>query len=412
MERLPLEGIRILDHTIAWAGPQATVILADMGAEVLKIEPTLRFDGLRYMGLDHSGTKEKFWEKSSWFIQVNRNKLGLTLDLSQEKGKELYLRLVKISDVVINNFTPRVMPNLGLDYERLREVKPDIIMASMPGYGCTGPYKDASAFGDCMNAFCGLDDITGHEGEPPMRLGIAYGDPTSGFAAALAIVAALRYRFKTRKGQFLDISHMEAVSKGMDGLIDYAMNKRVQKRMGNKDKYAAPQGCYPCRGTDKWAVISIATDEEWDSFCRAIDDPEWSRDARFTTFADRWEYHEELDKHVATWTSSHDRYEVMDLLQKAGVAAAPVLYPGELLEDSHYKSREFFEEADHPHAGAKLLPGMICKMSDSPCRTRFPAPCLGQHNQYVFQELLGLTDEEMSEITDAGIIGTEPQFRR
>ena len=412
MGKLPLEGIRILDHTIAWAGPQATVILADMGAEVLKIEPALRFDSLRYFGLDHAGVKGKFWEKSAWFIQVNRNKLGMTLDLSQERGKELYLRLVKISDVIINNFTPRVMPNLGLDYERLREVKSDIIVASMPGYGCTGPYKDASAFGDCMNAFSGLDDITGYEGGSPMRPGLAYGDPTSGFAAALAIVAAIRYRLKTGKGQFLDISHMEAVSKGMDGLIDYAMNKSLQKRKGNRDQYAAPQGCYPCLGNDQWATISIATDGEWERFCQAAGNPEWSRDPRFSHFAGRKEHHQELDKHMATWTSTHDRYELMDILQKNHIACAPVLYPGELLQDSHFLGREFFEEADHPHAGLKLLPGMICKMSVSPCRTRFPAPCLGQHNTYVFQELLGLTDEEMSELKEAGIIGTEPQFRR
>lgn len=411
MEKLPLGGIRILDHTIAWAGPQATVILADMGAEVIKIEPLIRFDGLRYFGLNYSKSNEKFWERSPWFIQVNRNKLGITLDLSDERGKELYLRLVKISDVVINNFTPRVMPNLGLGYEQLCEVRPDIIMASMPGYGCTGPYKNAVAFGDCINAFCGLDTITGFEDGPPMRLGIAYGDPTGGFATALAVVAALHYRLKTGKGQFLDISHMEAVSKGMDGLIDYALNKRVQERMGNKDTYAAPQGCYPCKGTDQWAVISIVTNEEWDNFCSAIGNPGWSKDTRFSTFAGRYEYHDELDKHIAIWTSLHDRYEVMEILQKAGIASAPVLYPGELLQDPQFVDREFFEETVNPYAGKKLLPGMICKLSDTTCRTRMPAPCLGQHNQYVYQELLGLNEEEIQELAEAGIIGTEPKFR-
>ena len=409
MAGLPLEGIRILDHTIAWAGPQGTVVLADLGAEVIKIEALFRFDGMRYHGI-RFGMKEKFWEKAPWFIQVNHNKLGITLDLSKERGKELYLKLVRISDVVINNFTPRVMPNLGLDYEQLCEVNPEIIMVSMPGYGCTGPYAHAPAFGDCINAFCGLDEITGYEDSPPMRPGIAYGDPTGGFSAALAVLSALHYRFKTGKGQCVDVSHFEASTKCMDWLLDVAINRRVRSRVGNRDDYAAPQGCYPCKGDDKWAAISITCDEEWRKFGGLLGLPDWSSDPRFATSAGRREHHDELDKHIAAWTSLHDRYEVMDLLQKAGLASAPMLYPGELPQDPHFASRGFFEEVDHPYAGKRLLPGVLAKMSESDCRIRFPAPLLGQHNEYVYQELLGLTDDEMDELAKDGIIGTEPSF--
>ena len=201
------------------------------------------------------------------FIQLNRNKLGITIDLSQKAGKELYFKLVAVSDVVIDNFTPRVMPNLlGLDYEDRKKVKPDIIAVRMPGYGTSGPYKDAPAFGDCINAFCGLDDITGYPDGGPQRPGIAWGDPTSGLAAAFAILAAVHHRSVTGQGQYVEISHLEAATNAMDGLIDYAMNKRVQKRMANRDNFMAPQGCYPCKGDDQWIVITIADGSDWANF--------------------------------------------------------------------------------------------------------------------------------------------------
>jgi len=409
MGRLPLDGITIIDHTVAWAGPQGTVVLAGLGAEVIKIESPNRFDGMRYHGI-RFGMLDTFWERAPWFIQVNHNKLGITLDLNQEKGKALYLKLVQISDVVINNFTPRVMPNFGLGYERLRQAKPDIIMVSMPGYGCTGPYRNAVAFGDCINAFCGLDEITGYEGGPPMRPGIAYGDPTGGFAAALAVLSALYYRQKTGRGQFVDVSHFEAASKCMDWTLDYAMNGRIRSRMGNRDDYAAPQGCYPCRGEDRWVVISITSDEEWRTFCDITEHEAWSRDPRFINASGRWEHHEALDRLIAAWTGPQDRYAVMAKLQKAGLAAAPVLYPGELPEAPQFQARGFYERVEHPHAGTRWLPGMIGRMSGVDLKIRYPAPLFGQHNDYVYRELLGVTEQEMVELTAEGVIGRRPTF--
>lgn len=409
MNDLPLQNIRIIDHTIAWAGPEGTRLLADMGAEVIKVESCTRPDVMRGGGR-LLGIVDKFWERGAWFIQLNRNKLDITVDLSKKEGKELYLKLVAISDVVIDNFTPRVMPNLGLDYDELKKVKPDIIVVHQPGYGCSGPYRDAPAFGDCINAFSGLDDITGYPDGTALRPGIAYGDPTSGFAAALGILAALHYRSLTGKGQLIDISHFEITSKAMVGLIDYAMNGRVTARMGNRDATMAPQGCYPCLGDDKWVVITIADNDDWKKFGEALGDPEWCLDPRFATIEGRQQHHDELDKLIAVWTSCHDRYQVMSLLQAAGIAAAPVLYPGELLTDTHYAERGFFEKSVHPYAGTWLLPGMLCKMSHTPCGTRSPAPLLGEHNRYVYQELLGLSDDEIAELTEKGIIGTEPLY--
>lgn len=409
MSDLPLQNIRIIDHTIAWAGPQGTHLLADMGAEVIKVEACNRPDIMRGGGR-LAKKADKFWERGSWFIQLNRNKLGITVDLGKQEGKELYLKLVAVSDVVWDNFTPRVMPNLGLDYEELRKVKPDIIVLHQPGYGTSGPYRDAPAFGDCINAFSGLDDITGYPGGRPLRPGIAYGDPTSGFAAALAVLAALHYRSLTGKGQLIDVSHFEISSKAMDGLVEYAMNGRIQERMGNRDITMAPQGCYPCRGDDKWVVITIADDPEWKEFGRVLGNPEWTQDPRFATVEGRRQHHDELDRLIASYTSSHDRYEVMSLLQKAGIAAAPVLYPGELLTDTHFVQRGFFEESTHPYAGTQLLPGMLYKMSHTPCRIRFPAPLFGEHNRYVYNEILDLSEDDIEQLTKVEIIGDKPRF--
>lgn len=409
MSDLLLKNIRVIDHTIAWAGPQGTLILADMGAEVIKVESCTRPDVMRGGGRIH-GPIDKFWEMGPWFVQLNRNKLAITIDLNREEGKELYLKLVRISDVVIDNFTPRVMPNLGLDYDTLRKANPEIIVAHLPGYGSVGPYRDAPAYGDCINAFSGLDSITGYPDNPTQRAGIAYGDPTSGFAAALAVLAAIHHRWRTSKGQLIDVSHFEITSKAMDGLLDYAINGRVQKPVANKDPCFAPQGCYPCQGCDQWVVITIASNDEWVKFGQLLDNPEWSQDSRFATVEGRWEYHEELDRLIAAWTCCYERYEVMSLLQKAGIASAPVLCPDELLRDAHFTERGFFEESVHTYTGTKLLPGMLFKLSATPGRTRLPAPLFGEHNKYVFQELLGLSDQEMQELMEKGLIGTEPLY--
>ena len=180
--------------------------------------------------------------------------------------------------------------------------------------------------------------------------------------------------------------------------------------MANRDDFMAPQGCYPCRGDDQWVVITIANDRDWVEFGNALGNPEWTKDPRFDTVKGRRKHHDELDKQIATWTGNYDRYEIMNLLQKAGIAAAPMLYPGELLTDAHFTRRGFFEESHHPYEGKLFLPGMVSKMSQTPCQVRFPAPLLGQHNQYVYENLLGLSKEEVEQLASDGIIGTEPVF--
>jgi len=409
MADLALQGLRIIDHTIAWAGPQGTLLLADMGAEVIKVESCTRPDVMRGGGIG-GRSSQKFWETGPWFLQLNRNKLGITIDLGKPEGKALYLKLVEISDAIIDNFTPRVMPNLGLGYEDLKKVKSDIIIVHLPGYGSTGPYKDAPAYGDCINAFSGLDNITGYQDKPNMRPGIAYGDPTSGFAAAFGLLAALHYRQRTGKGQVIDVSHFETTSKAMDGLLDYAINHRVQIPMGNKDASFAPQGCYPCLGDDKWVVITIASEHDWIEFIKVLQKPDWANDPRFATNDNRKKYHEELDKLISMWTCQHDNYEIMRLLQEAGIAAAPVLESGELFKDPHFEARGFYETSVHAYTGTKLLPGTAYKMSRTPGGTRWSAPLFGEHNAYVLKDLLKLSDADIAELTQKGIIGNEPSY--
>jgi crotonobetainyl-CoA:carnitine CoA-transferase CaiB-like acyl-CoA transferase len=412
MTEFALKGLRIIDHTIAWAGPQGTLLLADMGAEVIKVESCTHPDVMRGGGSVFGRGNPKFWEMGPWFLQLNRNKLDITIDLSKPEGKALYLKLVTISDAIIDNFTPRVMSNLGLSYEELKKVKSDIVVVHLPGYGSTGSYKDAPAYGDCINAFSGLDNITGYPDKPNMRPGIAYGDPTSGFAAAFGLLSALHYRQRTGKGQVIDVSHFEATSKAMVGLLDYAINRRIQQPMGNKDARFAPQGCYPCKGDDKWVVITIASERDWLEFIKILNNPEWAYDSRFATSANRKEYHEELDKLIGAWTCQHNNYEIMRLLQEVRIAAAPVLESGELIKDPHFEARGFYETSIHAYTGTKLLPGTAYKMSRTAGGTRWSAPLFGEHNDYIFKDLLRLSDAEIAELTQKGVIGTEPSYAR
>ena len=233
-----------------------------------------------------------------------------------------------------------------------------------------------------------------------------------GFAAAFGLLSALHYRQRTGKGQVIDVSHFEATSKAMVGLLDYAINRRIQQPMGNKDARFAPQGCYPCKGDDKWVVITIASERDWLEFIKVLNNPEWAYDSRYATTDTRKEYHEELDKLIGAWTCQHDNYEIMRLLQEVGIAAAPVLESGELLKDPHFEARGFYETSVHAYTGTKLLPGTAYKMSRTEGGTRWSAPLFGEHNDYVFKNLLGLSDAKITELAQKGIIGTEPSYAR
>jgi crotonobetainyl-CoA:carnitine CoA-transferase CaiB-like acyl-CoA transferase len=419
MAVLPLEGLRIVDLSMWFAGPMASRLLADMGAEVVKIESLRHIDPWRGPAvitpemaarLPEGTVTERPYNRSAGFNLQNRNKLGITLDLSMAEGKEVFKKLVRISDVVLENYSPRVMSSLGLGYPVLKGIKPDIIMMSLPALGRTGPDKDWVAFGQTIDCLSGMAYLTGYPGEEPMlQSGLSYGDPLSGMNAAFAILAALHYRRRTGCGLHVDLSQVEGlIAFNADSILDYTMNGRVRERQGNRHPWAAPHGCYRCRGEDSWAVIAIESDADWQKFCQAIGQPPWAEDERFSDVVGRWHHQDELDRLVEAWTVQHDHYEVMRILQGAGVAAGPVLDARELIEEPHLNARGAFEEVTHPEVGRHPYVGMYAKFSRTPGHIRSPAPRLGEHNRLVLGDMLGLSSEEIARLEELGVVGTEP----
>jgi len=348
MSAMALERIRVIDLTMAWAGPMATYMLADMGAEVIKVESIQRIDPWRTQGTRPQ--EDGWWNRSPGTNWVARNKYSLTLDLGHPRGAALFKQLVKIGDVVAENFSPRVMENWGLHYPVLKEINPDLIMVSMPGSGMTGPWRLHAGFGPSVEQMSGMPTLLGYLGDEPRihNVGLLPADPFSGLNGAVAVLMALHWRQVTGRGQYIDVAQNEALTCTIgDAIMGYTLNRKVQGRRGNRHPFMAPHGCYRCQGDDMWAVIAISSDEEWQSFSRAIGSPAWTREERFADSLGRWQHQDELDKLIEAWTAEREHYQVMHLLQAAGVRAAPVLTAPELLSDPHLGERGFFETCDH-----------------------------------------------------------------
>lgn len=408
----PLEGIRVMDLTQVFAGPTCTRILGDLGAEVIRMESPTRLDVTRNLiHLDNDG-RDLPWERTLYFAIRNAGKKEIVIDLSQPRGRELLRGVIAQSDVVAESFTPRVMRSFELDYERLREIKPDIIMISLSGYGQDGPRSDWSAYGMGLEPASGVSQLTGYAGGPPMRSGLSLTDPYSGFVGAGAVLAALNYRRRTGKGQYIDLSEQEAAIPLVgSALMDYSMNDRLPERAGNRSPWAAPQGCYRCKGQDDWLVISIENDAEWAAFCEATGYPEWAEDERFVGVVARHEHHDELDRLIESWTREQDHYDAFHLLQRAGVKAAPVLNGKEILLDPHFKERHHFDVVDHPiHGKRPIQRHLAAKFSEFEASVDGAAPTLGEHNQEVLGGLLGLSDDELGELEEQKIIASRPDL--
>lgn len=427
MGKLPLEGIRILDFTVVWAGPFATMLLADFGAEVIRVESLQYFPSTTrgvmarpdpamaralpsYAGAypEHDPGPRP-WNRHPMFNCHGRNKLSMTVDLSRPRGRELFKKLVAVSDVLVENHSARVMENLRLTYEVLRRSKPDLIMVSMPAFGMTGPYKYYQGFGSNAESVCGFTWLrTYPDGDPTQTSATLHMDAASGPGAAFAILAALHYRNRTGKGQFIDFGQAENLMQQIgEILMDYTLNGRSQTSLGNRHPLMAPHGCYPCRGNDRWVVIAIATDAEWERFCQAIGDPRWAGEERFADTASRYRHQDELDQLIAVWTRQHHPSEVMQRLQRAGIAAGPVMTEPDLLTDSHLRARGFFQVVTHPEAGTHVYPGIMWKMSKTPASIRRPPVRMGEDNDYVYRELLKLSDAEIEELQAEGHIGMD-----
>jgi benzylsuccinate CoA-transferase BbsF subunit len=402
VNKLPLAGIRIVDFTWAWAGPQATLLLGMLGAEIIKIESRARLDHTRLRSL-MSGPTLASPDHSVIFAELNVNKLSLTLNLTHSESVEIIKRLVKVSDVVAENMRPGVLDRLGLGYEALRAVKPDIIMLSSSAVGNSGPERTYVGYAPTFAAMSGIAHITGPAEGPPTPLSGAI-DLRVGTTSAFAILAALYHRARTGQGQYIDLSSTETISAMIgDTFLEYAMNRRSPARAGNRDRIIAPHNCYPCAEDDRWVTIAVATDEEWRALCGVIADPRLE-DERFSDGYGRWQHQDELDQIIAEWTVSRSPQEITQTLQVAGVAAMPAHNGRSLVEDPQLHERGLMESVEHPLSGRRLMAGPPWRFSKTPASIRQPAPLLGAHNRYVLNELLGLSEEEIQRLVDEEVV--------
>jgi crotonobetainyl-CoA:carnitine CoA-transferase CaiB-like acyl-CoA transferase len=303
------------------------------------------------------------------------------------------------------------MDNLGITYEWLKETKPDIIMIRMPAFGLTGPYRNYRSFGSGPETTIGFTWLRGYTDldKSISTTTVAHCDAVGGANAALAALMALHYRRRTGKGKFIELAQVESFIPELgEAIMDYTMNGRVQDTLGNRDLHgAAPSGNYPCRGEDRWVSITVRSDREWEAFCRVLGNPDWTEHEKFSTPLNRYRNQDELDKLVGTWTLQHDHYEVMFLLQKEGIAAAPVTDAAESYADSHLREIGVIEEVTHPEAGTHLYPGIAWRQSGTPNRIRRYACRLGEDNEYIYKGLLKVSDEEYAELEQEGHIGMD-----
>ncbi len=401
--RLPLAGVRVADFTWVWAGPMATMQLAHLGADVIKVESSGRLDTVR--------ATPPFWEgvrnpdRSAYFNQYNQGKRALRLNLKHPAAKELAYELVRRSDIVVDNFSAGAMERMGLGYDTLRRIKPDIIQMSMASHGQTGPIAGYVAYGPTQVPMMGLAALTGYPGGGPREVGLSYGDPNAGLHAACAILAALAHRRRTGEGQSIDMSQWEAaLPLVVEGLLTYQMTGAPPPRMGNRDQFEAPQGVFRCRGDDEWVAVSCWSDDEWHNLARAIGRSDLADDPALATRAGRKTREAEMETAIAAWTVDHTRDEAARALQAAGVAAAAVARTSEVVTDPVLAARDFWVELPHPEVGARRHAGIPWRFSATPLAVRRPAPTFGQHTDEVLGEVLELSDAQISRLREEGAL--------
>ncbi len=397
-----LEDVKVADFTWVVSGPLCVRYLADYGAQVVHVETSHRVDPTRTIppykdniaGLNRGG----------YFHNWNSNKLGITLNLRHPKGVELARKLVLWADVIAENFNPGVMDRLGLSYEAIRDVKPDIIMISLPSKGAAGPYSTLPAVGLHLAALSGFINIAGWPDRDPVLLFGAYTDSIAGRLGAAAVLAALDYRRRTGKGQHIELSQFEAgIQFLIPPILDFGVNRRVLGRSGNRHPFAAPHGAYRCRGDDRWCAIAVFTDDEWRATCRVMGKPELIEDGRFATLLSRKRNEEELDRLIEEWTVDYTAEEVMTVLQEAGVSAAVVETAEDLHHDPQLKHRGHFWELQHQEIGMSTYDSMGSQLSKSPAELHKAAHTLGEDNYHVYTQVLGLSDEEFVEMLEQGV---------
>ncbi len=401
--QLPLSGVRIADFTWVWAGPFATLQLAHLGAEVIRIESQNRVCVTRRIPPFADG--QAGVNRSGYYNQFNQGKLSLSLNFKQPEALEIAKKLVAVSDIVSENFAAGVMDKLGLGYEELKKIKPDIIMISMSGYGAVGPESSYVSYGPAQAPLSGLSSLTGFPDFPPMHVGFSYGDPNGGLHGAFAVLAALMHRARTGEGQYIDMSQLETSMAVLgEGVLAQVMNDAPPPRIGNRDPHMAPHGLFHCQGEDRWVSIVVANEDEWRRFCSGLGRPELARDPRFATLVARQQHEDELEQLITAWTETLSAEDVTAKLQAVGVAAYPALTNKELAEDPHLQERNYFVRLPHPEVGVRQHAGLPWVFSDTPCEVQRPAPGLGQDTEEVMQRVLGYTPEAIAALQQRGVL--------
>lgn len=399
-KQLPLENYRVINLGWVAAGPMLGSMLGDLGAEVIKVETHNHVDSMRLS----PDNLDRDVDKDPWFHCAVRNQLSITLDFSHSKGKALLESLVKISDIVIENFPPQVLRKANLDYEHLKQINPAIIMISLSGAGQYGPDTELKTYGPSLSGLGGLDNMVGYYGERVLGMQQPYADTNAAMFGCFAVLVALHHREKSGVGQYVDLAQQEALIATIgEAVVEYTISGHVLQTQGNRHPILCPHNNYPCKGNDKWVSIAISTEKEWKDFCRAIGNPAWTKDPRFSDKDRRLKNQEELDRLISEWTANYTHYEVMEILQKAGVAAMPCLDIEERFFDPHFNERKVYLEIEHPTTSIDWIINRPYKISGMPNKFE-RSPMLGEHNSYVFGELLQLSKDEIDKLIEQKVI--------
>jgi crotonobetainyl-CoA:carnitine CoA-transferase CaiB-like acyl-CoA transferase len=407
-DALPLAGVRVADFTAFWAGPVATQMLGTLGADVIKVEGVRRPDGMRFAG-GKPPTWEQWWEWGPVFLCSNTNKRGISVELSEPRGRALALDLIARSDIVVENFSPRVMANFDLEWDAVRAANPRAIMVRMPAFGLDGPWRDRVGFAQTMEQATGMAWITGHPDGPPI---IPRGacDPVAGLHAAFAAIAALVVRDRTDAGMQVESAMVESVlNVAAEMVLEYSQNGIKLHRAGNRGPEASPQGVYRCRGDDDWVAVALLDDAAWPALAALIGRSELGHDPALMTQSGRRFHADQIDKLLSDWTAQRTVSDAVRALRANGVAASAVVPPSALLDDEHLLARGFWETVEHPVVGSYRCTGMPFTFAGRPRRwARTPPPVYGQHTVEVLTNLLGLTDGELADLRATGAISGRP----
>jgi len=406
MAKQVFEGVKVADFAWIAAGPVVARELAFHGATVVRVECHRWPDTLRVMPPfkdNISGIN-----RSALYAAFNTNKHCMSLDLNRPKGQEIARKLVKWADIVTDSMTPGAMAKWGLDYESCKKIKPDIIYFSTCQLGQQGPYSRLKGYGYIGVTFAGFTYLTGWPDRDPLPLINTYSDFISPYYLFTTLVAALLYRRRTGKGMYLDQSQVEVgINFLAPAVLDYMVNGRIAARIGNRDPYMAPHGVFPCHGVDRWIAITITSEKEWQGFCRALGNPDWTKEPRFSTMLARKENEDDLEKLIGEWTQNYTSEQVMVLMQAAGVPAGVVQTAEDLFSDPQLKHREHFKFLEHKEMGVHAYHSPSYRLSKTACEIKKAAPCLGEDNEYVYKEILGLSDDEIADLLIEGVITTE-----